>query len=197
MDDLYQTLWQEMQNLETIGVFFGLISVGLTVKENIWCWPFGILNVILFGWIFFKSAIYGQMILQSFFFILILYGWYQWLYGKENNKSISIKNINGKEILVSIPVTILTAIIIAFGIRFFSEKENFTTLDSLITALSFTAQYFLAKKIIENWIIWVLIDIISVFLFIQTGLYKIGFFYFLLSILATTGYISWKKKLAN
>ena len=137
------------------------------------------------------------MLLQFFFFVLILYGWYEWLYGGEDKTNLPIRKINEKEIFYSTIITILILFILAKGILFISEKENFTMLDSIITALSFTAQFFLAKKILENWLVWIIIDILSVYLFLHTGLYKIGFFYFVLLILATSGYISWKRKLAS
>lgn len=197
MQNTLQLILHELQDLETIGVIFGLISVTLTVKENIWCWPFGILNVILFAWIFFQSAIYGQMLLQFFFLLLILYSWYQWLYGGEAKTSLTVSRISMNQIFYSIPITILMTILLQKGIQFLSQKENFSLLDSIVTSLSFTAQFLLAKKILESWIVWIIVDLLSVFLFLQTGLYKIGFFYFLLLILATSGYITWKRKLVN
>ncbi len=183
--------------METIGVIFGIISVYLTVKENAWCWSFGIINVLIFAWVFYKSQIFGQMVLQFFFLALNIYGWYEWLYGGIENANIRITRVSTKQILFSIPIIILLSFLLDKGIRLYSEKENFTILDSIITALSFAAQFFLAKKIFENWILWIIIDILSIYLFIQTGLYKIGFFYFVLLILAISGYISWKRKLAN
>ncbi len=187
----------EVQDIETIGVFFGIISVILTVKENIWCWSFGIVNVLLFAWIFFQSAIYGQMILQFFFLALILYGWYEWAYGGDDNKNILVSKITKKQILYSIPVTFLLIVLLDKSILLISEKGKFTILDSIITGLSFTAQFLLAKKVLENWLVWIIIDILSIYLFIQTGLYKIGFFYFILLILAASGYITWKRKLVS
>ena len=197
MQNVVELVLSEIQSLETIGVIFGLISVWLTVKENVWCWSFGIVNVILFGWIFYQSTIYGQMLLQFFFLVLILYSWYEWLYGGEGKTNLSLSKVTPKQIIYSIPITIILTLIIQKGIQFVSEKENFTLLDSIVTSLSFTAQFFLAKKVLESWIIWIVVDILSICLFIQTGLYKIGFFYFLLLILATSGYITWKRKLVK
>lgn len=195
MHNLLEFIVSEFLNMETIGVFFGLISVGLTVKENIWCWLFGIVNVILFALLFYQSAIYGQMLLQFFFLVLILYSWYEWLYGGEDNTNLTVSKATPKQIIYSIPITIIITLLLQKGIRLISERENFTALDSIVTSLSFAAQFFLAKKILESWIIWIIVDILSIYLFIQTGLYKIGFFYFLLLILATSGYITWKRKL--
>lgn len=197
MPEYLKYILLEIQDIETIGVILGIISVILTVKENIWCWPFGIVNVLLFAWIFFQSAIYGQMILQFFFLALILYGWYEWLYGGEDNRSILISKITRRQIIYLIPVTISLGVLLDKGILFISENGKFTILDSIITALSFTAQFLLAKKVLENWLVWIIVDILSIFLFVQTGLYKIGFFYFVLLMVATSGYITWKRKLVN
>lgn len=189
------TLWLELQNIETVGVIFGIISVYLTVKENPWCWFFGIINILFFGWIFFQTSIYGQFTLQVFFFVLNLYGGYEWVYGKKENEKLKISHLEKKFFLPVFAILILLTFFLDWGIKVFSKRENFTLLDSIITSLSFMAQFFLAKKILESWILWIIVDILSVFLFIQTELYKISFFYFLLLILATNGYIAWKKKI--
>lgn len=195
MTNLISLVWLEIQNLETIGVVFGVISVYLTVKENPWCWILGIINIIIFGYIFYQSSIFGQFFLQVFFFILNVYGWYEWIYGKEENHEIKITRLKNRYYPLVIVILILFTFLIDRGIKFISEKENFTFLDSIITSLSFVAQFFLARKFFESWIFWIIVDILSIALFIQTGLYKISFFYFILLILATTGYLSWQKKI--
>lgn len=195
MTHLISLIWLELQNLETIGVIFGIISVYLTVKENPWCWLLGIINVIIFGFIFYQSSIFGQFFLQVFFFILNVYGWYEWIYGKEENQKIKITRLKKKHYLTVFVILIFSTILIDRGIKLISEKENFTFLDSIITSISFVSQFFLARKIFESWILWIIVDILSIVLFIQTGLYKISFFYFILLILATSGYISWQKKI--
>jgi nicotinamide mononucleotide transporter len=188
MTNLISLIWLELQNLETIGVVFGIISVYLTVKENPWCWLLGIINIIIFGIIFYQSGIFGQFFLQVFFFILNVYGWYEWIYGKEENQKIKITRLKKKHYLTVFVILIFSTILIDRGIKFISEKENFTFLDSIITSISFVSQFFLARKIFESWILWIIVDILSIVLFIQTGLYKISFFYFILLILATSAY---------
>jgi nicotinamide mononucleotide transporter len=197
MHSILDFFLKEFHDLETIGVIFGIISVVLTVKESIWCWPIGIINVLIFAWIFFASAIYGQVLLQFFFLVLILFGWYEWLYGGETKNVLKITRLKLKDLFYIVPINLLLVFLLSNGIRFISEKENLTILDSSITALSFTAQFLLAKKILENWIFWIIVNILSIYLFVDTGLLKISFFYFLLLFLATSGYITWKKKLVN
>jgi nicotinamide mononucleotide transporter len=197
MPEHFKYILLEMQDIETIGVFFGIISVILTIKEKIWCWFFGIINVLLFAYVFFQNKIYGQTVLQIFFLALNVYGWYEWLYGGKDNTRITITRVTKKEILYLIPLNLFIVFLLNEAIQSVSGKEKFTILDSVITSLSFTAQFFLAKKILESWLVWIMVNILSISLFIQTGLYKIGFFYFILLILATSGYITWKRKLVN
>lgn len=178
-------------DFETIGVIFGFICVYLTVKENIWCWPFGIINEILFFYTFLESKIYGQMILQVFFLIVTIYGWINWS-KKKNNSILGISYVSKANIYYSTLTVLFLTVLQGYIIHLFT-KENYSYLDSFVTSLSFIAQYWLAEKKLESWLVWILVDILSIGMFFYKDLYKVGFFYCALLILATKGFIEWRK----
>lgn len=186
---------KQFLDLENWGVLFGFISVYFTVKENILCWYFGIINVILFAILFLQTEIFGQMFLQVFFFVVTIYGIFKWKYGGENKTELKSRYITKMEIIYSFLFIVFATFLISYIIHRFLEKENFTYLDSFITSLSFAAQFLQARKVLESWLLWIIVDILSVYLFVQSNLIKVGIFYFILLILATLGYFTWNQKL--
>ena len=185
-----------LKDPEFIGVIFGVISVLLIIKEHILAWAFGSVNVLLFMYIFYEKKIFGQVLLQFFFLILQFYGFWSWN-KKNNSNEISLKLTHIKNIkTILFAFTFLgLSLIIFYLLLYNSEKLNLLIfLDLLITSLSVLAQYFQAKKIIENWPIWILIDILSIYLFYESKLYKVGIFYTILLFLASYGYFEWNKR---
>jgi nicotinamide mononucleotide transporter len=189
-------LFDYLKDPEFIGVIFGVVSVIFIIQENILAWAFGSVNVILFIYVFYEKKIYGQVLLQFFFLILQFYGFWSW--NKKNNTNESdlklshIKNL--QTIFLSILFIILSSISL-YLVLYNQEKLSILIfLDLLITSLSFLAQYFQAKKIIENWQIWIFVDILSIYLFYQSKLYKVCLFYSILLFLASYGYYEWNRR---
>ena len=182
--------------LEIFAMLSGLAGVWLTIKENIWCFPVGIVNVTLFAWLFFTPGIqlYADALLQCIYVLLLFYGWLNW--AEKNNK---------KEKLSPVKITIVTAIKVAIAsiigaviLAFFLQKytnASYPWLDSILTCSSLAAQWMIAKKKIENWLIWVLVNImyIGIYLYKDLWLYSVLFFIYL--ILAISGYLTWRKSL--
>ncbi|HMV46115.1 MAG TPA: nicotinamide riboside transporter PnuC, partial [Leptospiraceae bacterium] len=119
-------LFNLILDLENAGVLFGLISVILTVRESIFSWYFGIINVILFGILFYNSKIYGQMILQIFFLFVSIYGLYKWKYGGKNGLELESRNISQLEQIISFFFILLLSGLIFIAINFVSSKEKFS-----------------------------------------------------------------------
>lgn len=179
--------------LEWCGVFTGILCVWLAAKNNIWNWPFAIVSVLIYIFIFFESKLYADMGLQFYFFGMNLYGWYYWSKqrnNQENSRPISL--ITKKEILLSI-IGIIT-FTLALGFLLHKNTDaSFPFIDSFCTACSLIAQIFLARKVLQNWLIWIFVDAIYVGVYFSKDLYATGLMYALYILIATIGYLDWKK----
>jgi len=179
-------------DIETIAVIFGFICVYLTVKENIWCWPTGIVNINCFIILFYNNRLYGQVFLQVVFFILSIYGWHQWLHGGKNGGRLEVSRLDTRQILFYLGFTVVFTLMAGFGLHYFAGEEV-GYLDAFITGLSLVAQYLMARKKLECWIGWITVDVLSIGMFAYKGLYKTSLLYVAFLILATKGFFEWKK----
>ncbi len=185
--------WFKSQNLlETSGVITGILCVYLAAKNKIWNWPFAIISVIIYIFIFWDAKLYADMGLQVYFLIMNFYGWYFWS-RKDLNSKVPVSSITPKEIILSvIGIAIFTA-----GLGTFLYKgtdASFPFIDSFCTACSLIAQIFLARKVMENWLIWIFVDIIYVGVYIAKDLHLTAGMYALYVYIAAMGYIQWRKE---
>ena len=179
--------------LEWCGVFTGILCVWLAAKNNIWNWPIAIVSVIIYIFIFFDSKLYADMGLQFYFFGMNIYGWYFWS-KQRNNKEESrpISLITRKEIFLSIAGIIIFTLALGF-ILHKKTDASFPFIDSFCTACSLIGQIFLARKVLQNWLIWIFVDAIYVGIYFSKDLYATGLMYALYIVIATIGYLDWKK----
>ncbi len=190
------TNWFKSQNLlETTGVVTGILCVYLAAKNRIWSWPFAIVSVIIYIFIFWDAKLYADMGLQVYFLIMNFYGWYFWS-RKDNAKKAPVTSITSKEIILSL----IGIIVFTAGLGFFLYKgtdASFPFIDSFCTACSLVAQIFLARKVLENWLIWIFVDIIYVGIYIIKDLDLTAGMYALYIFIAAMGYIEWRRELRH
>lgn len=188
-------------NLLGLGaLIFGLLNVYLLIKESIYNWLFGIAYIIISFIIFWQEQLYGDFLLHIFFLILNLYGWYHWLYGKSaKNEKVKIETLNAKQ---NIFYFTLSAIgIFFFGYFLANIHIIFTNLtpasvpywDAATTSLSVMAMWLTARKKLENWVYWLIVDVLAVGIYTYKGIYFYALLYFIYIGLAAAGYIAWKK----
>jgi nicotinamide mononucleotide transporter len=189
---MFDILGEQISWLEIAGTVFGILGVWLTIKQNIFCFPAGIINVALYAYLFFTSKLYADAGLQVVYIGLLVYGWIQWKNANTENHDVSISD-NATRILV---------LILGIGATFFlgtflysKTDASLPYLDALTTVMSLVAQWMIAKKKIENWIIWIAVDIIYVGMYIYKELYLTSGLYFIFILLAISGYKEWKKSL--
>lgn len=187
-----QNILAVLTDIENIGVFFGFICVYLTVKENIWCWPTGIVNIVCFIILFLDNGLYGQVFLQFFFLVVSIYGWYQWLHGGKNKGRLEVSRLTRRQWFLFSTITVIFTLVAGFGLHYFAGEEV-AYLDAIITGLSCVAQYLMARKKLESWLAWIIVNILSVGMFAYTGLYKTALLYLVFLILASKGFFEWKK----
>lgn len=179
--------------LEWFGVFTGLLCVWLAAKNNIWNWPFAIASVLTYIFIFFESKLYADMGLQGYLLIMNIYGWYYWSEQRKNpGRQRPISRITKKEIFLSVLGIIVFTL--ALGQLLHKNTDaSFPFIDSFCTATSIIAQVFLARRVMENWLIWIFVDIIYVIVYCSKDLYATGLMYAIYMAIALMGYIDWKK----
>ena len=173
--------------LEWFGVFTGILCVWLAAKNNIWNWPIAIVSVVIYIFIFFDSKLYADMGLQFYFFGMNIYGWYFWS-KQRNNKEESrpISLITKKEIFLSIAGVIIFTFILGYLLHK-NTDASFPFVDSFCTACSLIGQVFLARKVLQNWLIWIFVDAIYVGVYFSKDLYATGLMYALYIVIATMG----------
>ena len=179
--------------LEITAVVFGLLSVWFSKNNNILVFPTGMISTFIFIYLLYKSVLLGDMMINAYFFIMSIYGWYVWT-REENNSITLISRINSKEKNICILIFIFSLIFV-YSIYVYFDKWNSLTayIDNLSTAIFFVGMWLMAKRKIENWIFWIIGDIISVPLYFYKGLTFTSLQYLIFTFIAIAGYYSWKK----
>jgi nicotinamide mononucleotide transporter len=182
--------------VEWFGTITGALCVYLAAKENIWNWPIAILSVTTYIYIFYNAQLYGDTFLQVYFLATCIYGWYYWTYGKSKNTKADrpVSSLKTKEWLI---IAVLQIVLFLVGGYYLDTKTDTDVpyIDAFCTVGSLIAQYLLTRKIIENWIIWIVVDIIYIPLYIHKDLLATAVLYFIFLFIAAKGYMDWKKSL--
>ena len=193
MIETLSTWLQEQSLLEIIGVITGILCVYLAAKNNIWNWPIAIVSVGIYIIIFLEAKLYADTGLQVYFLAMNIYGWWFWSRKPADAPKVPVKRISKKEILLSLlGIGVFTALIGFF--LYHKTDAAFPFVDSFCTACSLVAQIFLARKVVENWLIWIFVDIIYVGVYLAKGLHLTAGMYALYIYIALMGYLAWRKE---
>lgn len=182
--------------LEVIGVFFGLLSVYFSKQENILVYPTGIISTGIFVYILFHAGLFGDMSINAYYFGMSIYGWYYWLHPNDDGTILPITQASKRENLVGIGI-LLVAFAVVYYVLLNFTSSTVPLIDSITTAIFFVGMWFMARKNIENWIYWIIGDLISVPLYLYKGLGLTSFQYVVFTGLAIAGYVSWRKKMSE
>ena len=181
--------------LEIIAVFLGISSVWFSKNNNILVFPTGMISTAIFIYLLYKWVLLGDMIINAYYFVMSIYGWYIWTRKKDNSVT-QITFINSKEKKVSIIIFVSSLMFIYLVYVYFDKWDSVTAyIDNLTTAIFFVGMWLMAKRKIENWIFWIVGDIISVPLYFYKGLTFTSLQYLIFTFIAIAGYYSWKKTL--
>lgn len=193
----YQSIPNWQIGIEIIIFIFGILSVYFAKKENVLVYPTGIICTILSVYIMFNAKYYADMSINIYYSIMSIYGWFQWK-KITNGEVLSISRTNLKEKIIGIILFLITGIICIYIYKFFNYKLQINNyLDIFTTSLFFTAMWYMAKKKIENWTLWIVGNTFAVYIFFDRQLYIIAMQYIIFTILAISAYIEWKKYLAK
>lgn len=183
-----------MTGLEIIATVTGILSVGLQAKEKIIAWPFAIVSVSILAYVFFFQRLYSDFGLHIIYAILNVYGWIIWSSKKDSESVTPTKILSNQVFLLSILLSILGSLVIGYLMSKYTDADV-AYLDAFTTSGSLVAQYLLAKKYLQNWWLWIIVDLVAIPLYIYKGLYIIAGLFVCYLMLCIWGYIEWKKNL--
>jgi nicotinamide mononucleotide transporter len=181
--------------LEVTAVAFGIISVYLSVRQNIWSWPTAIVNVLLYFLVFRQARLYADMGLQLVYFVLSVYGWYEWLYGGTDRTLLKVSRATPKISLVLAAMVIVSVAVLGTLFARITDAA-LPYLDSTTASTSLAAQWMMTRKILENWAVWIAVDVVYVGMFIYKSLYLTAGLYAVFLVLAAMGWAQWKRSYA-
>lgn len=190
--------WLLDNYIEVLGAAVSLVYLYFSYKQIIWLWPLGILSSVLYCIVFFHSALYADMSLQIYYFFISFYGWYFWLSGRQNktngNTQLEVNRLSLKMWVVLIFIWALLTLVIGLVLSRFTNS-SLPWWDAFTTAGGIVGTWMLARKILENWLFWIIIDLVSMSMYIYKNLYPTVVLFFIYSIIAVAGYYRWKKDL--
>jgi nicotinamide mononucleotide transporter len=205
MNQIFNLLFEQYSSyaaldvvMEITAVLFGFASVWYSKQNNILVFPTGLISTSIFVYLLFKWQLLGDMMINGYYFIMSLYGWYIWTRKVDSKNVTPISVVTKKEQIIGGIIFVSTLVLVYEVYQFFKMWTNWVAyVDTLTTALFFVGMWLMAKRKIENWYFWIIADIISVPLYLYKGLVFTSIQYFGFTILAIYGFLAWKKNLIN
>lgn len=183
--------------LEITAVVFGFLSVWYAKKNHIWVFPTGLISTSIFVYLLWKWILLGDMMINAYYFVMSVYGWYVWT-RKTNDQATPISQTNTKEKRTSFVIFIITLVFVYIVYQSAGKWTSWTAyVDTVTTAIFFVGMWLMARRKIENWIFWIVGDIISVPLYFHKGLTFTSLQYLIFTIIAIYGFLAWKHVLTN
>jgi nicotinamide mononucleotide transporter len=187
--------WAPYSLTETLGFVTGAACVYLVVRQSVWNFPLGIANNVFFLVLFANSRLYGDAGLQIVYIALGFQGWYYWLYGGQNRKALRVTR-GSPRLLVAVGILVVIGTVgLVLVLR--AAGGAAPVMDAFTTVLSLAAQYLLNRKAIENWFLWIVADVIYIWLYISRDLRLTAILYFVFLCLCVAGFISWRRALKS
>ncbi len=184
------SIWQ----IESFGVVFSLLFVFFNAREKIICWLFGILSSLFYIYIFFSSKLYGDSILQFYYLGIAFYGWFSWSKKSSGSSALMVKYLGFSSVLKWLIIGVLLTPVFGYYLDSFTDSDV-PYFDGATTVFSFIATWMMTRKILQNWLLWIVVDLASVFLYIYKELYLTSGLFLVYTIMAVYGYVEWKKQL--
>jgi nicotinamide mononucleotide transporter len=183
--------------LEVLSFVLSIATVWLNIRQNHWAWLFAILSSAMYGVVFFESRLYGDMGLQLVFITVSVWGWYQWLHGDDTHERLPVTALDWPGRAVAALGWIVGFIALAWFLMSFTDTDV-PFADGFLTAGSLVGQLLLSRKKLENWHVWIIVDVLYVGLYLHKGLLLTALLYGLFVAMAAIGLLAWRKSmLAN
>lgn len=180
-----------MSPIEIAAAVFGLLSVLYTLREHVWCWPTGLVNVLLYVVVFFQAKLYADTGLQIVYIVLQLYGWYEWLHGGPAKTELRISRSSVRSLAGLLVLAVIGTLAMGFGFARYTDAA-LPYWDSAITVLSLIAQWMVARKRLENWTFWIAVDVLAIGVYFTKQLYLTAALYGVYLVMAVMGLRAWR-----
>jgi nicotinamide mononucleotide transporter len=179
---------------EIVGVTTGVLGVWMTTRQKIWCWPVGIVSVSSFIVVFFRAKLYAAMGLQGVYVALAVYGWYAWLHGGEGRGALRVSRVPPRLWVALVLLGSAASAAGGFWLRAQTD-EAMPWLDGSTTAFSLVAQWMMTRKYLENWLLWIAVDVAYVAMSLSQGLALTAGLYAVYAGLAVLGFRGWRRSM--
>jgi nicotinamide mononucleotide transporter len=177
--------------VEWIATLFGVACVWLCVRRSIWNWPTGLVQVVLYAWVFFHARLYADFGLHVIYTVLQLYGWYHWLNGSNDSQELPVTRWPARSAAGWLIVAAVATLVVGFALHR-STDAALPYWDATIAILSLIAQYLLARKVLENWLIWIVVDVLAIGVYLAKELYVTSGLYAVFLCMAIAGWFAWR-----
>ena len=182
--------------LEFLAATLGVFSVWFAKKNKVLVYPTGIISTLIYIWILFENQLLGDLIINAYFFLMSIYGWFFWSKKDKGNFKNKISRMNLVESIFGLTVFIFSLFTIMYLYNVSNWQESYvSSIDTFTTAIFCSAMWFMARRKVEHWILWIIGDVISVPLYFYKGLYLTSIQYLIFTIIAILGFFTWLKEL--
>lgn len=181
-----------------LAVFLSVSYLLLAIKQNLWCWIAAFFSTLIYSILFFDASLLMDSALNIFYLVMAVYGWYSWKYGniKAQMQELNISTYGMVRNIKIIIVLILVSLVLGYIMANYTSAD-FAYLDTFTTVFAVFSTYMLTKKVLENWLYWVMIDTVSIYIYIQKGFYLTAVLFAVYTVLAVVAYIKWKNEYKN
>lgn len=183
-----------MTPIEATAALFGLLCVWFTVRESIWCWPTGLVQVSLYIVVFYEVKLYSDLILHVIYVGLQFYGWYHWLHGGDRASKLPISGLNRQEQVIWPAVALVGTIAWGYVMATYTDA-SLPYGDAFTTVASLVAQWLMVQKKWESWLFWIAVDVVAIGIYWQKGLLITSGLYGVFLVLAVSGLFAWRRTL--
>jgi nicotinamide mononucleotide transporter len=187
-----------MTSWEMLAVFLSVSYLLLAIKQNLWCWIAAFFSTLIYSILFFDASLLMDSALNIFYLVMAVYGWYSWKYGniKAQMQELNINTYGVAKNIKIIITLILISLILGYIMANYTSAD-FAYLDTFTTVFAVFTTYMLTKKVLENWLYWVVIDAASIYIYIQKGFYLTAVLFAVYTVLAVVAYVKWKNEYKN
>lgn len=178
--------------VEAVAVVFGIVSVYLNARQSVWGWGTGLVNVGLYTWLYYRGSLYALMGLQVFFFVISVYGWYQWVRGGERRTGVAVTRTPGRIAAGLGGLAIVATFALGYALdRWTPDRQPY--LDAGVSVVSLAGQWMMARKYLETWVVWIAVNLAAVPLFVVRAEYPTAVQYTVFLGIAVSGLLQWRR----
>lgn len=178
--------------IESIAVMFGLLCVWLTIRQNIWCWPTGLVQVALYAFVFYSAKLYSDVILHVIYVILQVYGWHHWLRAGRDHRRPTVSRLPGRSLVGWLLVAAAGTALWGWGMATFTDAAV-PYWGAFIAVASLIALCLMARKRLESWGFWIAVDVVAIGVYVHQALFMTAGLYAVFLVMATMGFFTWRK----